>query len=144
MMLRGADGRVNPEAEVEVIYKDYQVILGLRHPLFGFAEPYLIELQLHEKHMLRAKHEGGHALYKKMRVLTPAERTVLLPLVEESNKCYGAAFTDASNGETSVLNADIDYLPPEVIDYIAQSELSAGQALSRWEEVIRTVYELPG
>ena len=43
-----------------------------------------------------------------------------------------------------MLNADIDYLPPEVIDYIAQSELSAGQALSRWEEVIRTVYELPG
>jgi hypothetical protein len=139
---------LNPNHEVEVLYKDYQVILGCRGPGLSFAgnKPYLIELQLHVASMLQAKHDAGHALYKQMRVLSEVDQSTLLPLVVRSNDVYGAAFnahlTTANPHEANPLNlnAEIDYVDPSLIEHIAGLNIEPAEIISNWSGVLEKVY----
>ncbi|MEE2959560.1 MAG: hypothetical protein VYA34_02365 [Myxococcota bacterium] len=135
------DERLNPAHEAEVIYKDYQVILGCRGPNLRFTgdKPYLIELQLHVASMLKAKHDAGHALYKQMRVLSEVERSKLLPLVVSSNNVYGVAFQQNFAAHTG-LNAEIDYIGPSLIEHVASLNLEPTYIVNNWSEVLEGIY----
>ena len=130
---------VGPEAEVEVLYKDYQVILGVRGPFpFGIEKPYLIELQLHVQSMIKQKHDGGHALYKKIRVLPLDQKNRLIALVEESNQLYGQGF---QANQSKGLNADIDYIDPDLVKTIGAMNISPGLLVKNWEKILEKVYK---
>jgi hypothetical protein len=130
---------VGEDSELEVLYKDYQVILGVCGPFsWGSTKPYLIELQLHVQSMLEQKHIGGHALYKKMRVLPLDQKKRLLELVEGSNILYGQGF---QADKTGGLNADIDYVDPELVQAIAAKNLSPTFLMQNWNKILEQIYK---
>lgn len=130
---------VGDEAELEVLYKDYQVILGVSGSFpWGTSSPYLIELQLHVQSMLHQKHIGGHALYKKIRVLPLDQKRRLQELVEGSNILYGEGFEADKRGG---LNDEIDYVDPELVQRIASANLSPTYLVENWTKILAQIYE---
>ena len=81
----------------EVLYKDFQIILGCSGHACG-SGTYLLELQLHVESMAQAKHHGGHKLYQKLRVLKPNQADALRDLVNQSNAeaIYGGPAAELS------------------------------------------------
>jgi hypothetical protein len=130
---------VGPDRDLEILYKDYQVILGVKGPFaWGSGKPYLIELQLHVQSMLDQKHNGGHALYKKIRVLPVDKKEKLKELVTSSNLLYGQGFqADRSQG----LNADIDYIDPELVELVAKSNVEPTVLVKSWSKILDEIYK---